>query len=158
MALATESAGKVRQKTYEINRGPGVFYALKALFLHLATNKGNPDLQLVNIDSAVVDDAGGQDHGIDAACKVYAIYLKKKATATAVAYVLLDDATNDAGGETDARVQLWLSAASQEVLAIYPDGLDFTTGLVSKAYSNGYGGAADSAAADTPNGFIVLGA
>ena len=49
MALTTESAGRVRQKTYMINRNAGVFYALKSLskIFHFHFIDAEGDLQEV---------------------------------------------------------------------------------------------------------------
>lgn len=158
MALSLESAGLVRQKAREFSQSPLIFYSLKAFFHHHAQFNNNSDLQFLPINGTDIDAAGGQDHAIDAACRVYFVYLKKAATATDTFYVLFDDATNDAGAETDARVQLALLESAEEAIAVYPKGLVMAAGLVSKGYSDGYTNATDASEADTPNGFLIVGA
>ena len=156
MALSTESATKVRQRVRENLRGPGSFQLLKAFFLHLAANKGNPDLQFGTITATSIDDAGGQVV-IDAACTLYAVYAKKVATATDVYLVIFDDATDDAGAGTDGRVVIPFLAASEEGLWFSPDGLVMGTGVVAKAYTD-FDGTSDSTDTDCPNGFVIVGA
>jgi hypothetical protein len=156
MALSLESFGKVWQKARPELKNPGIFYALKALRLHLAANKGAPDLQFGIITGTSADDSGGQVV-IDAACKVYAVYGKKTATATDSYLVIFDDATDDAGAGTDGRVVLPFLAASDEQLYINPNGLDMGTGVVAKAYTD-FDGTTDTTAGDAPNGFVIVGA
>ena len=160
--LSTESAGRVRQKTYMIGRAPtagpspGVFYMLKSLFLHLAANKGNPDLSLVNITATSIDDAGGQVL-VNGACTLYAAWGKKAATATDVYLVLFDDATDDAGAGTDGRVVIPFLVSGEEGFYMNPDGLTMAAGVVAKAYTD-FDGTTDSTDTDCPNGFVIVGA
>lgn len=156
MALTTESAGRVRQKTKEFSKSPGIFYALKSLFLHLAANKGNPDLAFLPITSTSIDDSGGQVL-VDAACTLYAVYAKKLATATDVYLAIFDDATDDAGAGTDGRIVLPFLAASEESFWMNPNGLTMATGVVAKAYTD-FDGTTDSTDTDCPNGFAIVAA
>lgn len=156
MALTVESATKVRQKTRMAVRNPGIFYALKALFLHLACNKGNPDLFFATITGTTVDDAGGQVL-VDAPCTLYAVYGKKAATATDVYLAIFDDATDDAGAGTDGRVVLPFLLSGEEAFYLSPDGLTLAAGCVAKAYTD-FDGTTDSTDTDCPNGFAIIGA
>lgn len=156
MALTTQSANLVRQKTYMTNRNPGIFYALKALFLHLAANKGNPDLAIINIDGATADDASGQIL-VNAACTLYAVYGKKTATDTDSYLVLFDDAADDTGAATDARIVLPFLISGDEHIFIASNGIPMAAGLVAKTYTD-FDGVTDSTAGDSPNGFVIVGA
>lgn len=153
MALSLENANKVRQKTRGITLNAGVFYALKALFLHLAANKGNPDLQFIPFTETQADVAGGTVLA-DAACKVYFVYVKKENSATRNICFLYDDATNDTTA-ADARIGLDLNAANEVAFACYPDGNAFGTGVVVTQYSDGVGATDGS---NGGSGFVIVGA
>lgn len=156
MALSTESAGLVRQRVRESTRNPGIFHLLKAFFLNHAANKKNADLGFYTYTAAGIADASGQAL-VNAACKVYAVYGKKANTATDVYLVILDDATNDAGGATDARLSIAFLAAEDEQLFVNPNGIAMAAGVVAKAYTD-YDGTTDSTASDCPTGFVIVGA
>lgn len=156
MALTTESAGLVRQRVRETTRAPGIFHLLKAFFLNHAANKKNADLAFQEFTTAGISAAGGEVL-IDAACKLYAVYGKKAATATDVYLVILDDATDDSGGATDARLSIAFLASEDEQLFVNPSGIAMATGVVAKAYTD-YDGTTDSTASDCPTGFVIVGA
>lgn len=156
MALTTESAGRVRQKCRAHLRDPGVYLALKSLFLHLASNKGNPDLAFLPIIGTDADAAGGQVL-VDAACTLYAVYGKKTATATDSYLAIFDDASDDSGAGTDGRIVLPFLAASEEAFYLSPDGLTMAAGVVAKAYTD-FDGTTDTSAGDAPNGFAIVAA
>lgn len=130
MALVTQSANLVRQKTYMINRNPGIFYALKGLFLHLSANKGNPDLFLKNIDGRVNASDGTNTTSqilVDAACTLYAIYLKK--TGTVATWFKATDSATTATTNGGADISFVVTLASEEVLLQYPTGHSLANGL-----------------------------
>lgn len=158
MALSLQSGvltwQKVRQALTDAN--PAAAGAFKALREWLVSQNGNPDLQFIAFAGADVDDAAGKVLA-DAACQLYGWYGKKTATATDSYLVLLDDATDDAGGATDARVSVGFLVASEPQFGIYPNGLPMATGVVGKTYTD-YDGVTDSTAGDSPNGFIIIGA
>lgn len=162
MAITLESAGRVRQKVNAEGRAPnagpspGVFYALKALFLHLAANKGNPDLAWLPILGTTADDASGQILA-DAACTLYAVWGKKPATATDAYLVIFDDAADDTGAGTDGRVVIPFLVSNEEGFYMNPDGLTMAAGVVAKSYTD-FDGVTDTAAGDAPNGFVIIGA
>lgn len=154
--LSTESAGKVRQKTFASTRGSYAFYAIKAWFLHWAANKGNADLSFVPFVNTSIDDAGGQVL-VNGACTLYAVYGKKLATATDVYLAFFDDATDDSGAGTDGRIVLPFLVASEEQFWASHNGVIMAAGVVAKAYTD-FDGVTDSTDTDCPNGFIVVGA
>ena len=158
MALTTESATKVRQKTRMITRNSGVFYALKALFLQLAANKGNPDLFYKNIDGLAGSSDGGNSNSVvlvDAACTLYAIWLKKTgATAT------FFKATNHAStGATDGTQDLGykLTTSGEENLFLFPNGHALSAGLTISEDTTATGSTC-TLAANKIDGFVIVGA
>ena len=154
MALSLEAAGKVRQKTRAQVRNPAIMYALKAFFLY-HSQKGNADLELVYIDDADVTGALGVI-AADAACVLYVAYVRKRATATDSFFKLFDDATDDTTAANE-RVSLSLLEASEDNIAIFPQGLDMATGVVATSHTT-HNGTTDSTAGDSGDGFIIIGA
>lgn len=138
MALTTESAGRVRQKAYYSVYGNGTttlpnspfnFYAIKALFLHLAANKGNPDLFYKNIDGAYSSSDGGNNASqilVDAACTLYAVFLRKRGTTETIFKGSNHASTAGTDGTQD--LSFALTAAGSELI-VYPDGRALSTGL-----------------------------
>lgn len=158
MALSLENALLVRQKVKSalMDANPGIQEQFKDLFQYLSTQGKNPDLQFVAFAGASADDAGGVVLA-DAATKLYAAYGKKTATATDSYLHFLDDATDDAGLATDGRLLIPFLIASEQACAFYATGLTMATGVVAKTYTD-WDGTTDSAAGDSPNGFIIIGA
>ena len=162
-AFAYESAGKVRQKAINgiltqdkgtsTASSAGVFLMVKALFLHLAANKGNPDLQFLTFTEAQCDAAGGTNLGTGA-CNLYGVYIKKVSAATDNTFFIYDDATDDTAAG-DAKIGLDLAADEEIAFAFYPNGLVFADGIVVTQYSNGIGATDGS---DGGNGWIVISA
>lgn len=169
MALAVVNANLVRQKVYNAiassGRGttagsgdPSAWYAFKAFFLNVAANKGNPDLQFYafNATSAVAGD--GEDTGIDAACQLYAAYVKKTATAVDTWFRVIDDADNDSEVVGDVKLEAALLEAGDIFFAFYPNGLPFADGVVVTFTTTPGDTATQSSAADAGDGFLILGA
>jgi hypothetical protein len=154
----TESANLVRQKTFMINRNAGIFYALKALFLHLACNQGNPDLRLVNIDpyTNASDGTNSDDQVLcDGPCKLYAMYLKKGTGSTANYIKLTNHAATgatDGTGDLDFRS----TTALAEHLTIHPKGYALSTGLV-MSQNTAPTGATNSLLINCVGGFVIIG-
>lgn len=162
MALALESASLVERKvttftSSQVGKGPFAERAFKTFFKDWASNHGNADLQIIRYAGLSAEGASGQDMGVDAAHRVYAIYGKKTATAEDVYLYFFDDATNDAGAGTDGRGQLVFIEASTEAFAFYPSGIPMVDGIVIKAYTD-FDGTTDTTAGAAPNGFVIIGA
>lgn len=162
MAITLEAANKVRQKTRSAGLDPLVYGQLKAFFQYWATHKGNADLQFLPFAGTDADAAGGVVLA-DAACTVYAVYLRKgtldqrtAGTATDAYIALFDDATDDAGAGTDGRLTLPSLTASESTLYCSSTGIACATGVVVKAYTD-FDGTTDSSAGDAPNGFVIIG-
>lgn len=153
MALSTENPTLALQKagiTLDSLGAKGAirdqFRALKA---YLSQIKKNPDLQLVPIA-----DLGADAAVADVACKVYAIFLKKGATATAAFVKGSDHAT--VASATAPEISIELNAAGQQVFLSYPDGYAQGTGLTIGSDTSADGAVA-STAGDGPSGFALIG-
>jgi hypothetical protein len=167
MALSTENALLVRQKVYNALQNqtgttagsgdPSAWYAFKSWFLSMAANKGNPNLQFVSFNATDAVAGDGQDHGIDAACKLYAVYVKKTSTTTDTWFRVIDDADNDSEVVGDVRLEIALIGANDVFFGFYPNGLDITDGVVSTFTTTPGDTATQSDAADAGNGFLILG-
>lgn len=148
--LTPVSANLARQKTRAITLNPGVFYALKALFLHLASNKGNPDLEFKaapgTANSALVDNP----------CKLYALYLKKGTVATAAFFKMSNHATVV---QASSEVILQSATANEVIFAEWPDGKAFTTGIATGSYTayDGSNVTTASTATHELSGFFLVG-
>ena len=165
MALATQNANLVRQKAFHFTNNGGsaaasshaeIWRELKAFFMHLAVNKGNPDLQFIPFTAAQVTTAAGYNPDVDA-CTLYAIYLRgRRTTGTTAAFFSVHDAATDAATTTT----VWtfkFNVTGQEYFASSPDGhviaTDITLGTATTV-----GGTTDSAEADAADGFVIIGA
>lgn len=154
--LVTTSALKARQKSLMDNRTPGVFYALKALFLHLAANKNNPDLFFDVLP-------GSSNEGlVNGTCTLYALYLKHGNGATpgtgVAAYYKLSDHATVVQADSDIIVES--DTVNEEFLLLYPQGHAFTTGIAAGSYTayNGGNTTTASTAGDQLSGFAIVGA
>lgn len=134
----TQSAGLVRQKAYAAVYGNGTtalpnspfnFYAVKAFFLHLAANKGNPDLRYVNIDGAFSSSDGGNNASqvlVDGPCTLYAVWLRKRGATETIVKISNNATTAATDGSQD--LAFALTAAGTEFI-FYPDGRAESAGL-----------------------------
>lgn len=159
MALSLEDSNLVWQKakvSLESLGADNVARAtLKALKEKLASTGGNPNLQIVPIVATDVDDASGAILA-DVPCKLYAVFVKKLATAGDIFLHILDDAADDTGIATDTRLMIGLVGSGEQAVASYPAGAAMAAGVVAKSYTEP-DGVTDSAATDTPNGFVIIG-
>lgn len=157
MALSLESANKVRQKVRAHLRNPGVQKALKAFWLHWASDMSNADLQFVVIDGNVNASDGGNTANqvlANAACKLYVLYLKKSGS-TATWFKATDHATTAAtNGSQD--ISQRLTTANQEQIFVYPAGFSMTNGLTVTENTTATGSTL-TLAADKVDGFVIIG-
>lgn len=155
MAISIESANLVRQKARVYLKNPLIFRILQAFFAYHSAQKANANLQLINLDDA---DLTGTDGVVaaDAACTLYVVWLKKRATATDSFFKLYDDATDDstAGNE---RVTFPTLEASEDHIVVFPSGLTMATGIVATSHTTA-NGTTDSTAGDSGDGFLIIGA
>ena len=155
--MANVNANAVRQTTYMSTRNPGVYYALKALFLHLAANRGNPDLTYKNISALTnaSDGTNSNDQVLAAAANtLYAVYLKKGTGSTA-SYVKLTNhaTTSTTNGTQDFGYKM--TTAAEENLFLFPNGHALTAGLCI-CQDTSATGATCSLLIDCCNGFVIL--
>jgi len=158
-ALTVISANLVRQALYNgwsslggsVTRSSEVFYAIKALFLHLAANKGNPDLELKYLTS------GANSTLVDSACSLYAVIAKKGTNATASYLKVSNHATQV---QADSDVILKSAVAGEEFVVLYPNGLAFSTGIAAGSYTAYDGSNATTPSTATHNfyGYLIVGA
>ena len=158
MALSTEANVKVKAKSSKgVSAANGAIQLLhKGFWMGMNQENQTQDLQIVQFGNLTVDAVVA-----DAACKIYAIYLKKSATATDAFYKVFDDATDDSTA-ADAVVALPLLGASEEVFVGSPKGLaSCAAGAVHGSYTAflGYNNSTPSTSGDGPaTGFIIIGA
>lgn len=161
MALSLESALLVKRRVMQSISGIGTAgksplagAAFTEFWKWLAGHKNNPTLQFVAISDLTADVVAA-----NVACKLFAVFLKKQATATDSFYNVFDDATNDAT-EGDKRLTLGLVTASEQQFWFNPNGLDLAAGMVHGAYTAAAGanGSTPTTSGDGPNGFVVIGA
>jgi hypothetical protein len=132
---------------------PGTRKLMKALKEWLSTQKSNPNLQFISFTDVTTDSAlittGGE--------LVYAIVLKKQATATD-AYFKANNSATTAGGASGAAMQICIPLldSGDEAILIYPNGLNLSTGMTIAAETTGAGGT-DTTTGDGPNGFMLIG-
>lgn len=163
MALALESASKVRQKARIYTQEPLVAGTLKAFFKWWSANKSNADLQLVPFAGVDAEAADGYNSGIAAACTVYALYGKKTRTAEDVFLAVLDDATGAEGTTFLLSVGFFgvngtsTTAPQDEQLVVSTTGWPIANGVNVKAYTT-VAGTTDTTAGAAPNGFFIVGA
>jgi len=157
MALTLEAANRVRQKTYMFARNPGVYYSLQKFFLHLSTNKGNPDLQIVNVDgTSTASDGSAADLVIaNAAGNLFAIYLIQRGT-TAVWFQAKDNATSTSkDGTDDLSTKFGNATTKEETLFLYPVGKTLANGLTVSETTTATG-AVRTLKANRLDGFIII--
>lgn len=154
MALSLQTQNLVWQKAKIALDSLGATYAhresLRKLKEHIQAVQGNVDLEFV-----AIADLTGDAVVADVACQIYAIFLKKQATATDAFFKAVDHATVAAG--TTFFLCVELAESGEQVLLLFPGGLPQATGvtLVSSTTDTG---STDSTAGDGPNGFVILGA
>lgn len=166
MAVSTQSANLVRQKAYLAVYGNGTttlpnspfnYYAFKALFLHLASNKGNPDLQYVNVDGLVNSSDGGNTASqvlVNGACTLYAVFLRKRGATETIFKWTNHASTATTDGTQDGAVALTVAGTVAEV---YPDGRALSTGLTVTEDTTRTGSTL-TLAANRIDGFVIVSA
>lgn len=157
MALSLENANLVRQKVRAFTKNVAVRKGLDALFLHLSQLRVE-SLEWVPFSGTdVASDGGNADDVIaDAACKIYAFYAKKRATATATWFKGTDH--NTTASPTDPTFLHEFNAASLETFQVYPAGYSQGTGWTVEQSTDDISGSTRTLAADSVDGFYIIGA
>ena len=162
----TEAANKVRQKAYasvygnattSLPNSPFNFYAFKALFLHLAINKGNPDLRYVNIDGLYSSSDGTNSNDqvlVDGPCTLYAIFLRKRGATETVFKGTNHNTTSATNGTQDIAIAATVAGT---VVEVYPDGRALSTGLT-VCENTTRTGSTGTLAANRMDGFVIVSA
>lgn len=132
---------------------PAAVAAFKGLKQYLVEQAGNPQLQFVPFSEAQMDAAGGTPI-VDAACKVYGVYVKKNTSGTDAYVKLYDDATDDTTAG-DQIVAIPMFIANEDAFTIFPKGIAFGTGIVITEHTTSIG---TSDASEGGDGFVLIGA
>ncbi len=115
--------------TTTLPNSPFNFYAFKAFFLHMAANKGNPDLQYVNIDGAFSSSDGGANASqvlVNGPCTLYAIWGRKRGSTETILKWSNSATTAGTDGTQDGAIA---QTAAGTVSEFYPDGRALSAGL-----------------------------
>lgn len=154
MALTLETQNyvwqKVKNSTESLAIRPGINDALRALKAHIQAKFGNINLQFVPIS-----DLGADAIIADVACKVFAVVLKKGATATGAFFKGADSATS--AGTTASDVVQELNESGHQVLIEHINGWAQGSGFTVGSDTTADGSTA-STSGDGPNGFAIIGA
>lgn len=157
MALSLEDANKVFQKVNialdSLGANSEIRDSFRALKAYLSQIKRNPQLQFVPITNLTTDTAIA-----DSPCTLYAVFLKKRNTATA-SYTKINDNASTAGGASGANMTdlIELNAAGAQAVLVIPAGRAQATGIAMASETTGAGGT-DTSSGDGPDGFVILGA
>lgn len=168
MALTTQNANLVRQKAYATVYSsatgtssdpisPFNFYAVKDFFLHMAINKGNPDLQYINIDGTFSSSDGGNNASqvlVASACTLYLVFgVKRGATET-----ILKGSNNATTAGTDGTQDTAFAATVVgSFIEVYPDGRALSSGLTITENTTRTGSTL-TLKANRIDGFVIVGA
>jgi hypothetical protein len=160
MAISVENANLVRQKVKIAlaDAHPAIQAAFEDLQKYLATQGKNPDLQFLPFAAADVDTGADGKVLADAACKLYGVYAKRVSDVdTTAAFLNVADDATDNSVAADAVVVLRTNVASQIGCAIFPAGIAMAAGVVVSA-TTAPAGTTESAATESSNGFVIIGA
>lgn len=140
MALSTTSGLKAKRRALSALKlfgfSPAVHNLVSQLFQDLAQQKGNPDLQIVELDNL-----GTTDQVVaDAPCKLYGLFLKGGSAGG-------DYRSADHASSANTPTTTIPIAASAYVAYTIPAGKSFTTGLT-----------VDASQANAWTGFAIIGA
>jgi hypothetical protein len=154
MAISVEGIHLAKRKVFNYlsssTRGnPFVHEQMRAVFSYLAQHGVNPDLQFVPYADLSADTVIA-----DAACKIYAIFGKKRNTATDAFFKGNDSATVTSG--TDDDINLSFLIANQVQVWIDPAGWAMANGFTI-ASDTAANGTTSTTAGDGPDGFVLLG-
>lgn len=154
MSLTLETANLTKQRARAEVRSPGASLALKALFMQLAQNRGNPGLQFTSISGLESADVVAAD----VACRLYCIYGKKPTASTVSSWLKASDHATTAATAPDwAAKFVGTGGGAQEHAFTFADGLQMATGVAIGAHTANNGNS-KSLVADAPTGFAIVGA
>lgn len=166
MALTVSNANIARQKAYSVVYGSGTttnpispfqFYAIKAFFLHMAANKGNPDLKFIPVDGNYSSSDGGNNASqvlVDAACTLYLVFLRKIGSTETIFKGSANATTAGTNGTQDLAIAATVAGT---VLEVYPDGRAIASGLTVTENTTRTGSTL-TLLANRLDGFVIVGA
>lgn len=133
-------------------RSPAVAEALRALYKHLQQNPKQ-------LYYKAFTTSGAADVVLsDSACRIYALMTKKRTGSTTASWLKASDHATVAAAAGDIVVPYTANAlATKAFCQVWHDGLPLATGLTI-AQHTAVNGNTDSAAADSVDGFVLLGA
>lgn len=153
MAISLSSAILVKRRALAEIRKPHVQLALKTLFSYLSQHAGNPQLQIVFFEGL----SDSETVIADAACKIYATYLKVPSTSVAATYAKqTDHASASSDASSEFRFEIGGAGAKEEIL-IYHTGAPMGTGVTMQGNTTANGGTGSNAV-DRASGFVIIGA
>lgn len=162
MAITLVSENLVWQTARQMLAGasPAIQLQLKALKTYLATQGKNPDLQIVAVDGTYSSSDGGNNASqvlLDAACRLYVVYLIKRGT-TATYFKGTDHATTAGTNGTQALAMNDANAVTgDELLATFKDGYSLANGLTATENTTATGSTL-TLKANRFDGFVIIGA
>lgn len=159
MALALESEGRMwqRVKIALLNASPMDQLVFKGLREYMATHKRLPDLQFIPFTSTQLEAVDGTGSLVGSACTLYGVYaLAHRTAGTTAAFITVNNAiTTDAS--TTTIITLQINATAQHYAVAIGDGKVFATDISVVSLTT-VGGDTASAAGDSADGFIIVGA
>lgn len=154
MAISLSNAVLVKGRALAETRKPHVQGALKWFFSYIAQHL-NPQAQFQIVFFEGLSDA--ETVIADAACKIYATYMRVPSTSVAATYVKqTDHATLGSDNASQFRFEIGGNGAQEEIV-IYHRGAPMATGVVMQGNTAPETGVA-SAAVDRASGFVIIGA
>lgn len=153
MALGTlRSLGQIKQiARLDASGSPAVAEALRALYKHLEQNPKE-------LYYKAFTTSGAADVVLsDAPCKIYALMTKKRTGSTTASWLKVSAHATVAAAAGDIVVPFTAAGGTKAHCQIWPDGKHLLLG-VTIAQHTAVDGNTDSAAADSVDGFVLLGA
>lgn len=148
---------RVKNALSVANANPGAQNALRVLREYVATQGGNPQLQFIPVNGTLSSSDGGASASqvlADAACTVYAIYLKKSGSTETI----FKASANATTAGTDGTQKYAISkAAAGDVCEVYPTGDAVASGLTVTENTSRTGSTL-TLAANRFDGFVIIGA
>lgn len=158
MALSLESSSLVSRRAEEFKKGPDEDRIIKTFFKYWAADHVNADLQITYIDgSLTASDSGNVASQVsaNAACRLYALYLKKTGT-TATWFKLTDHASTATTDGTEG-LSYKLTTSGDNTVILIPAGLSLANGLTWTQDTTATGSTLNLLA-NRLDGFIIIGA
>lgn len=148
---------RVKNALSVANANPAAQAAIRVLREYIATQGGNPQLQFVPISGTYNASDGGNNVSqvlADAACTVYAFYLKKAGTVETI----FKGSASATTAATDGTQKFAINAtAAGDVVAAWPTGVAVASGLTVTEDTTRTGSTL-TLLANRMDGFVIIGA